>query len=140
MKALLIVFTVLLCTTQCYTQSEQDLYICDERIQREKFAAGVAMLIISNYADYYYQADMHGWQNPLWVNGARAPKWGVFDFIPHDGWHIAQTISRAGLVYGSLLLWDSMDGLAWYWRIVGVLGINALTRGIGFSLTYKLLN
>jgi len=108
--------------------------------ERWKLYTGAAILLLANYADYFYQADTHGWQNPLWVNGTRAPKWGILDFIPHDGWHITQTISRAGLVYGSILVWEGMDEYEWYWRVLAVIGVNALTRGIGFSLTYKYFN
>jgi len=104
------------------------------------YATGALMvLVVANVADYLRQADDHGWTNPVWTNGRRAPKWGLFDFIPHDEYHVSQTIARWGMVIGSILAWHIIDG-EWYVRLAIVIACNAIGRGIGFSIPYRILN
>ena len=143
MKVLLFILLFTLPLSGQFREKQETIKWLDIPLPQEsnrwKIFTGAGILLVANYADYFYQADIHGWNNPLWVNGTRAPKWGIFDFLPHDGWHICQTISRAGLVYGSILIWEGMEEYDWYWKLLAVVGVNALTRGIGFSATYKVL-
>lgn len=109
------------------------------------------LFAVANAADYFYQADMHGWVNPLWENGVRAAKWGFWDFIPHDPWHIAQWLRNFGLLLGApfgvaaIARWlnPKFRPFRWYQqaiRMVAMLALYALTRGLTFSLLYKVLN
>ena len=98
-----------------------------------------AVLIGANYADYLRQADDHGWPGLLWRRGARGRDWGVMDWIPHDPWHLAQVLSHAGWIYGSIALWEIFDPWPWYWRLLGVVAGNAVARGIGFSIPHNLV-
>ncbi len=109
----------------------------------------VLLMLIANAADYFYQADMHGWFNPLWENGVRAAKWGMWDWIPHDPWHIAQWLRNLCMLMGPLSLtywvltgvWDFHLPPTRMWQTpVYILALYALTRGATFSLFYKLWN
>lgn len=112
-------------------------------------ALALILLSLAQAADYFYQADLHGWYNPLWVNGTRAPKWGWLDFIPHDGWHIAQTLRNFGDAAGVTLACIAISSLLWHsplaladigYMIICLslsLAVRALLRGLFFSLPYK---
>lgn len=114
------------------------------------------LLLIYNHADYLYQASIWKWWTwlPLDRSGA---KWGLFDFIPHDSWHIVQFIrNHAALIGGgfgmaagwSIYWWHlhpnprSVDAGAWMhpFAIAIMLVIYAATRAIAFTLPLELMN
>ena len=111
--------------------------------------AGVAMLLVANVSDYLLQADAHGWENPAWENGSRAPHWHwALDWIPHDGWHVTQSARNLSLVLGSMLVYEGGGHIL---RAIGieptpimrglvVWAAFLVTRGVGFSVPLKLLN
>ena len=115
-------------------------------------ALSLILLSAAQAADYLYQADIHGWTNPVWVNGTRAKKkWGMWDWIPHDGWHIAQTIKNTCDIAGAVLLFIEVNYYThvWFntgyglWHILLCLvvcfAIRALPRVLFFSLPCKYL-
>lgn len=111
----------------------------------------ILFLALAQAADYLYQADMHGWTNPLWANGYRAPKWGAWDWIPHDGWHWAQTVRNfgdcTGVAIAALWLQTSLvyltHSIGSVWLVVVCLAVSlairAALRGLFFSLPYRYL-
>lgn len=106
----------------------------------------LALFLISNAADYFYQADIFGWYNPLWTNGVRAPKWGDWDWFPHDAWHIAQWLRNLLLLAGGCVtsgVYCPANRRHWkYWVTTGLLAIALylITRGLTFSLMLKIWN
>ena len=109
----------------------------------------IILFLIANLADYFYQADLFRWNNPLWTNGTRADHWGWYlDWFPHDLWHTTQSIRNPALVIGAILAYVASDRMLRMLNIrptllmkcLFVWSIYLITRGIGFSLMYKLLN
>jgi hypothetical protein len=110
----------------------------------------IALFLTANVADYFVQADAWGWVNPLWENGYRAVKWGMWDFIPHDPWHIAQFVRNTGLVLAVVCIKESLHyraivpiyrlGQGLFPEILYTFAFYALTRGLGFSLLREVLN
>lgn len=121
----------------------------------------VAILLFAahNHADYLLQAYQHGWNT--WLDlGGRAPKWGLWDFIPHDAWHIVQSVRNQSLFVAIPAAWVGLANLAmcrrhvWYvptvadkygrfhaWPgIVVGLVLYAATRAAAFTLAYEILN
>jgi hypothetical protein len=95
------------------------------------------LLTVGHLADYLFQADAWGWRNPLWENGYRAPKWGWLDWIPHDPLHIAQMVRNLAWIVGVFLL--SRIDFPWYWTLGTIIAVNAIARGIGFSVPLKFI-
>lgn len=118
----------------------------------------IILLAAAQAADYFYQADLHGWVNPLWKNGRRWktdnpdktwPEW--LDWLPHDGWHWAQVVRNFGDAVGVALavLWLSGQS----WPLLYTLGetghtliclalslaIRAALRGLFFGGMYRYL-
>ena len=89
------------------------------------------MLLLYNHADYLWQGEMHGWTTWLDLT-ARAPKWGLWDFIPHDAWHAVQSIKNHSLLFGAPCLVLSTDKR--FWGFVILIAGYSLTRAIGFTL------
>jgi hypothetical protein len=102
-------------------------------------AAGFGAFLVSNLADYQVQAEAHGWRGLMWEANYRAPHWGILDFIPHDGYHVAMWLHNLGLIGGSLLTWQGLDGLPWYCKLPSVFLSYAIARYIGFSTPRKLM-
>jgi hypothetical protein len=127
------------------------------------FILASVLFLVANYCDFELQAFQHGW-NALLDLSARSPKWGIFDFIPHDLWHIIQWLRNLTMIAGTTLAIKSfwwvlhvfsysdyvcMSPAKWKnWAcdhkyIVGFVSaivLYVVTRGVGFSLMYKLLN
>lgn len=113
-----------------------------------------ALFAIGNAADYFYQADLHGWFNPLWENGARAPHWPDLwgwlpvDWFPHDGWHIAQTLNNTlDKLASGILAWhfgrEDYFKRTWVQFVVMLavgIGLYLAARGATFSLLLKVWN
>lgn len=93
---------------------------------------------------------------PVWLT-AGAAKWGLFDFIPHDGWHFAKFGMYFFLNIGFVLtfinvnkmirvikkeytLYSEMSFVNCSLSFIGAFTLNAVARGIGFSLPYKILS
>lgn len=95
------------------------------------------VLTIGHAADYLFQADAWGWENPVWKNGYRAPKWGMWDFIPHDPLHIAQQIRNLSWIIGVFII--SRLDLHWMWALNTALAANIIARGVGFSMLLKFI-
>lgn len=95
------------------------------------------LLLVGHFADYLFQADAWGWNNPIWNNGQRAPKWGMWDFIPHDPLHIAQQVRNLAWIIGVFIL--ARIDCPWDWTLGAILVVNAIARGIGFSLPLKFI-
>lgn len=95
---------------------------------------GILLLLAYNHADYLWQGEMHGWKTWLDLT-RRAPKWGFWDFIPHDAWHIVQTIKNHSLLLGAPLVVVAFDNPIW--GFVVLLASYAVTRAIGFTLFLK---
>ena len=107
---------------------------------------GVALLLCANHADYLYQANLFKWWTwlPLVKTGA---KWGLWDFIPHDSWHLVQFVRNTAGVLGLSLLGSygrtiSFTGKLWVAMFVlpaaAALVGYALTRAVGFTLILEL--
>jgi hypothetical protein len=100
-----------------------------------------ALLIfaVANTADYLLQAYQHGWP-AFFALSADAPKWGIFDFIPHDSWHIAQWSRNICMILGSVFGAAAGGGFVayhrlpynWIWMLSAILPY-VITRGIFFS-------
>ncbi len=117
---------------------------------------GFVLFLIANFADYQLQAEQHGWNGLLWERYHRADKWpDPFDWIPHDAWHVAQTVRNtfdkiaAVLVFtGFVTLVDpflrriKLDRTVLWWTlsIAGMFLLYAIARGLAFSLPYRLFN
>lgn len=118
--------------------------------------AGLALLLLlaANVADYFYQADMHGWNLAgLWERGYRN---GDSFPLPTDPWHWAQTIRNAGTILGTVCAVHlAVAVLSVILRRVRTRRENAIhyvlvivvpilfwyaSRGLGFSLLYRILN
>lgn len=124
-------------------------------IRAQWLILALLLFILANHADYLMQAYQHGWWT--WLDlSARAPKWGMFDFIPHDAWHIVQVLENLCRMLGAVAsyfafrmagalvfpmhvysqkLWLRRAVVFTAWILPYV-----LTRGIAFSLAYKLAN
>jgi len=116
--------------------------------------AGLLLFLLANFADYQLQAEQHGWNGLLWERYERAPHWpDPFDAIPHDAWHVAQTIRNtfdkiaAVMIFGAAWLFaeDWMKRrypFVWLWGVgfIAMFAVYAITRGIAFSLVYRVLN
>jgi hypothetical protein len=90
------------------------------------------MILASNVADYFRQADDHNWPGQAWPHKKRGKTWIFFlDWFPHDGWHWCQTISRWGLIFGNYIITLQST---WYYTILLIVAVNAVARGLGFSL------
>lgn len=121
--------------------------------------ASIALFLLAGYADYELQAFQHGWNSFLDLS-ARAPKWGMLDFIPHDAWHIAQWLRNLAMICAPIFVmrWYARTfntlGQPTYWRtgwkawmeyhrawmiFVAVLALYAMTRGLTFSLLYHVM-
>lgn len=137
-----------------------------------RFLVATALLLLAGWADYELQAFQHGWA-PTGVADMswRAPKWicqvfGVsvsLDFIPHDPWHIAQSIRNIGMIAGPMCIvfWyarsfpERAPGHPYFWQprfsafmfryryylvFAAAFALHAVTRGVTFSLLYRILN
>ena len=97
------------------------------------FWIGVLLLLLYNHADYLWQGEMHGWKT--WLDLTyRAPKWGFFDFIPHDLWHVVQSIKNHSLLVGSPLVFYGFESPSPSLKLLAVLIVYAVTRAAGFTL------
>ncbi|HOJ04087.1 MAG TPA: hypothetical protein PK916_08790 [Bacteroidota bacterium] len=103
---------------------------------RPWFWIGVLLMALYNHADFLWQAEMHVW--PAWLDLThRAPHWPWYlDWIPHDGWHVVQSIKNHAALLGSALVfygtvhrWRSP-----WWELVAVLLVYGLTRFLCFTL------
>lgn len=101
---------------------------------------GVAISIVSNFADYQLQAEQHNWDGLMWERYHRAPKWGMWDFVPHDGYHIAQTVRNTLMLAMPVVVMLMTQEWQWWQRALAVLGSYIVGRGIGFSLPQKAWN
>jgi len=96
-----------------------------------------SLFVVSHHADYLLQAYQHGWKT-WYTLKADAPKWGMFDFIPHDSWHVVQWVRNntlvlavcIGTIYGSIYIRP-------LWAIAAMFVTYGITRGLGFSLFVK---
>jgi hypothetical protein len=120
----------------------------------------VVLFAAHNHADYLLQAYQHGWNTWLDLHG-RAPKWGLWDFIPHDAWHIVQSVRNQSLFVAIPVAWVAAANLAMQWTkgnaywpmvadkygrfhawpgiVIGLL-LYAATRAAAFTLVYEILN
>jgi hypothetical protein len=114
--------------------------------------AAAFLFLVNAYADYEYQASMHGW-NALLDLSHRAPKWGLFDFIPHDAWHLVQSIRNqsaiAATACAAIPLFILAGEIPWLNRrrslllagmVIGCLLLYGAARAVGFTLVYEVLN
>lgn len=113
-------------------------------------AVAFALLLVAHHADYLLQAYHWSWNYAWWDLDPTAAKWGFWDFIPHDSWHIVQSIFHLTFFTGgalsalaalSFLLDSGRVDAKWHQQAVAAViffGINALARGIGFSLVRTL--
>lgn len=123
---------------------------------------GMVLWAIRQFTDFIYQTDQHEWwtvtQEPTkrswwyrWiplrmdkVDGVyecvewrlripRGKKWGFWDFIPHDPWHINQWVRNTSGWVGSFFVLHPLSHAGWI--ELGILaGVYAFTRGFFFSL------
>ncbi len=109
----------------------------------------VLMFAAAGYLDYEYQASLHGWRGLLDLH-ARAPHWGIFDFIPHDLWHVVQFLRNHLLLFaaaiaantGLFIATENRDANRVYLVSIAslvLLGSYAIGRAIGFTLVMELL-
>jgi hypothetical protein len=123
-------------------------------------AVAMLLFLASNFADYELQAYQHGWEPTGIVDmHHRADKLpDPWDWIPRDGWHVMQTIRNtcdkvgAALAFVGIIMFIlyyykdwCLDALLYEWRLyvfglIGMYALAAITRGIAFSLPYRLLN
>jgi len=106
----------------------------------EVLLVGTGISILANFADYQLQADAHGWKGLMWEQGYRAPKWGVFDFIPHDGYHITQWFRNILMLGLPVAIFLMADEWKWWHKCLAILGCYIVGRGVGFSFPYQRLN
>jgi len=98
------------------------------------------LLMIYQITDYELQANEHSWPsllthpaNKWWSMKFRAAKWGLFDFMPHDCWHIIQLARNWSVIASALIVQPT-------WISVGIyIVIYAVTRFIGFTIPRKIL-
>lgn len=87
----------------------------------------------------------------------------MFDFIPHDAWHLAQWTRNLCMITPPMLvvMWYShtfpktKPGTPYFWQsrstvimykyrhlfvFLAAIGLYVATRGVGFSLMYRLWN
>lgn len=98
---------------------------------------------LSHYADYLVQADAWGWTLPAWYDKTRRTS----GFIPRDHWHWSQWMRNTLWTYLPVMIFIQIYPILPYppaMRLVGAMCSIALmyatSRGIGFSLTRKILN
>lgn len=92
---------------------------------------------ISCHFDYLLQAYQHGWKTYVDLSH-RNPKWGMWDFIPHDLWHIVQFGRNQLLLIGCILAMFS-DGLWIFPNWVVLFPVYVAGRGLGFSAFVKFM-
>lgn len=70
------------------------------------FIAAFILFLLHNHADYLYQASLWEWWTWIDLTG-RAPHWPWYaDWIPHDAWHIVQSIrNHAGLIAAAAFMY-----------------------------------
>lgn len=112
---------------------------------------GIALMLLWNHADYLYQASLWKWWTWLPLDRTAA-KWGIFDFIPHDSWHVVQSVrNHAGLVaawalfdVGRIMPYVMRFRRPAHWAMAFSLAViliaYALTRAVAFTLPLELMN
>ncbi|MBI5646676.1 MAG: hypothetical protein HY962_07065 [Ignavibacteriae bacterium] len=115
---------------------------------------GFVLLALGSFSDYELQAFQHGWQPTGLVDMAyRAPHWPWYaDWIPHDGWHVVQTIHNTADKFGAAVAALGLLGATTLLdrrakplrdvtiMFLGLIAISAIARGLTFSLLLKALN
>lgn len=114
-------------------------------------AVAFVLYLVNAYADYEYQASLHGW-NALLDLSYRAPKWGWLDFLPHDGWHIVQSIRNHSVIIATALaaipLFVLASEIRWLKTriagvfaamVIGCLLLYGAARALGFTLVYEVM-
>lgn len=116
--------------------------------------AGALLLLVQAHADYLYQASLWEWWTWLDLTG-RAPHWPWYaDWIPHDAWHIVQSVRNHAALIGAALVFGGIcfalpgkvvkplrPRLRWVLLCLAVmLAVYAVTRAIGFTLVYEIMN
>ena len=110
------------------------------------------LLLLQAHADYLYQASLWEWWT--WIDlTSRAPHWPWYaDWIPHDAWHIVQTVRNHAALIGAAFAYEAAQRLyckyvscrpGWQLTaasLAGMLVAYALTRAVGFTLVYELMN
>lgn len=98
------------------------------------FWIGALLLLLYNHADFLYQAAI--WKWPAWLDlSYRAPKWGFWDFMPHDGWHIVQFVKNHSMLIGAPgIFYGTRHPYSGPWiEFAVVVIVYSITRAMGFS-------
>jgi len=101
------------------------------------YAILAVVLLACNHLDFLLQA--YQWKWPTWWTlNPGGKKWGLFDFIPHDSWHVVFWLRNSTIAAGAFLAvaavptaWDS-------WAILLYIAAYAVTRWLGFTVPRKL--
>ncbi len=96
-----------------------------------------ALILFTLHAhyDFLFQAEAWGWKSYADLS-IRSPKWGLWDWIPHDWFHLIQVLKN---LCGLLAVIATMQAPQ-FWIIPNfamVFALYAVGRGIGFSAFVK---
>jgi hypothetical protein len=84
------------------------------------YIAAFILLLLFNHTDYLYQASLWKWWT--WIDlTARAPHWPWYaDWIPHDAWHIVQTIrNHTGIIGAGMVIFYTREVIVTTWAMPG---------------------
>jgi len=116
-----------------------------QHVQWEWYFFVFLLFALGNAADYFYQADMHGWFNPLWENGYRVPEYELWliSWIPRDPWHWAQMLNNTcDKLAAGIVVWRIVRTYRGRWVLplgLGVVfGFYLLSRGLTFGLLLRI--
>lgn len=113
----------------------------------------IVLFLLQAHADYLYQASLWKWWTWLDLT-SRAPHWPWYaDWVPHDAWHIVQTVRNHAALIAAALAYRCAYRVyigfpAWAMRrlpampaqILIMLACYAVTRAVAFTLVYELMN
>ena len=96
------------------------------------------LLWLGGVADYFVQANMHGWSTWGIPAHSTAQKWiWWLDWFPHDWWHWWQLVRNAAWLAGATIIGCTYAHLPW-WQIAGILaGVYTVSRGVSSSILMK---
>ena len=104
-----------------------------KRDTRGLYVLASVAFVTANLADWQLQTEQHGWQGCLWEPNSRGERWPWYaDWIPHDGYHAAQSIHTGGMLIGSGSI--AYIGGQWWKRALEIVIFYSVSRLFAFSL------
>ena len=93
------------------------------------------LLWLGGVADYFVQANMHGWSTWGIPAHSTAQKWiWWLDWFPHDWWHWWQLVRNAAWLAGAGMLTYSLHAHPWYVITGAVVLAYVVSRGLSSSI------